>query len=125
MPSVRHKGTEKGTLCWEGLGKWLEVRGPIVVDLKVLQRYRKESRLESSPSRVQEQAPHFRVRRAGVQIRCGQLRSVTSPYVIIEETAHGRKPADSHLGHLVSYLPLDPIFKHLHLLLHAYVILVM
>lgn len=44
---------------------------------------------------------------------------------MIIEAAHGRKPVDIHLGHLVVHLPLDPVFKHLCLLLCAYVVLVM
>lgn len=41
------------------------------------------------------------------------------------EAAHGRKPVNIHLEHLVLHLPLDPVFKHLSLLLLVYVILVM
>lgn len=40
---------EKGLLFWEGLGKWLEVGGSVVVDLKVPYRCGKENWARESP----------------------------------------------------------------------------
>lgn len=114
-------------LCWGGLGKWLEVRASVVVDLKVPQRCRKESWAREFPQQGTGAGSTLQSEAGRDPNMVQSIRSCGFSLRDNREDSHGRKPADFHLSdkHSVSYLPLDPIFKHSCLLLCAYVILVM
>lgn len=121
MPSVRHMGTAKGMLCWEGLGKWLEVRGSVY-----FRGIERSLGPENSPNTVTGAGSTLQSKSGG---HPDTVQSITSCSFSLRDNRRDSPWQEtsriSHLGHLVSYLPLDPIFKHLCLLLCAYVILVM